>query len=128
MQVFDSPTIRRWHAPLRDRFYRPSGPKRARDRDDRALPYARHRPQRPDSPSRGLGPQAARLPDPENPQGALRSDEHRVRPGDAERDRARVQVERRLAAPPPHQDEGRGDRAFADDEGREIAFADEPAA
>ena len=58
-------------------------------------------------------------PDREDPQGALRADEHRVRQRDADRAGSRLQVQRRCAPPPHGQDERAGDGAFADDEGRE---------
>ncbi len=107
------------HASLRSRFHRASRSERAGARDDRALPHDHHRQERPDPPARGLGPPPARLPDRQDAQGALRADEHRDRPGDAGRARARVQVQRRRAAPPDRRDGRSGARAVADDARRE---------
>src|SRR5471030_1346077 len=55
-------------------------------------------------------------------QGALRAHEHRVRSGNPGRTRAFVQVQRCRPAPSHRADEGRGNRAVANDEGREGAF------
>ena len=64
-------------------------------------------------------------PDPEDVQGALRADEHRNRARHPGRTGARVQVQRRCAAP-PHREDGASavTEAIADDEGREVQVAD----
>src|SRR3954463_7479445 len=71
------------NAALRNRFHRPSRPKRTGPRDDRALPSDGHFAKRPHSPSGRLGPASTDLPNPKSPQSALRAHEHRVRPADA---------------------------------------------
>src|SRR5574337_212283 len=106
------------HASLRNHFVDPSGSERAGSGHAGALQGHDHRRRWPGAPRGRLGPPPAGLPDQQARQGTLPVLEYRGRPGRDGRARARLQVQRRRAAPPDGAKEEGRDRSFFHDEDR----------